>query len=115
MVRRTFLLVVQSRRGLILIQTADRPVGYGMRSSPLAPPRGGHARPAWRLAVTSTRAAAAVVRAVPVAQQFVGDARRHGVDRVVEGVDRDLPRRPEDGRRGDVPGRQYHQRAAPNA
>ena len=52
-------------------------------------------------AVTSARAAA-VARSAPVAQQLIGDARRDGVDRVVEGVDRDLLRRPENGRRGDA-------------
>src|SRR5438132_13014740 len=73
----------------------------------------------WRLAVAGSGAAvtsaraAAVVRAAPVAQQLIGDARRDGVYRVVEGVDRDLLRRPEDGRWGDVQCVQGHLRAAP--
>src|SRR6266702_6324412 len=57
--------------------------------------------------------AAAVVRAAPVAQQLVGDARRDGVYGVMEGVDRDLLRRPEDGRWGDVQRGQGDLRAPP--
>src|SRR6516164_7247367 len=48
-----------------------------------------------------------------VAQQLVGDARRGSVYRVVEGVDRDLPRRPEDDRWGDVQRGQGDLRAPP--
>src|SRR6266699_1045942 len=72
-----------------------------------------------RMAVAGSRrpsrqlAAAAVVRAASVAQQLVGDARRDGVYGVVEGVDRDLLRRPEDGRWGDVQRGQGDLRAPP--
>src|SRR5436190_22213290 len=53
-------------------------------------------------------------RASPIAQQLVGDPGRGGVDRVVKGVDRDLPRCPEDSGRGDVEGGQGHLRASPD-